>query len=136
MPKVVWTCTLASPSPNRLSAHCDGQRRSRPINGEVCWKAKNLPHACEIKYCLGKLYLVKDYAWREEDYKVAASMQNYFANFILTGNPNGENLPEWPAATAMDSNPPVMVIDVESKVTAAENDDRYLFLDKAYGNDK
>ncbi|MBN1481282.1 carboxylesterase family protein [candidate division KSB1 bacterium] len=94
------------------------------------------PHACEIEYCLGNLHLVKEYAWTAEDYKVSEFMQNYFANFILTGNPNGENLPEWPAASAMDSTPPVMIIDVEPKVIAAENDDRYLFLDKAYCNDK
>ncbi len=24
-------------------------------------------------------------------------MENYFANFIKTGNPNGKGLPEWPA---------------------------------------
>ncbi|WPP52115.1 carboxylesterase/lipase family protein [Catalinimonas niigatensis] len=93
------------------------------------------PHACEIEYCLGNLDLVKDYAWTEEDYKVSETMQGYFANFIITGNPNGEDLPKWPAATANDSTPPVMVIDVTSKAVDAKHDDRYRFLDKAYSND-
>ncbi|MCC6279087.1 MAG: carboxylesterase family protein, partial [Saprospiraceae bacterium] len=54
------------------------------------------PHACEIEYCMGNLPLVKDYAWTEDDYKVSATMLQYFANFIKNGNPNGDKLPEWP----------------------------------------
>jgi para-nitrobenzyl esterase len=56
---------------------------------------------------------------------------NYFANFIKTGNPNGEKLPNWPKAKD-EKNPEIMVIDIESKTTKAENDARYLFLDKEY----
>lgn len=92
------------------------------------------PHACEIEYCMGNLPLVKDYAWTKDDYKVSEVMQNYFANFIIKGNPNGDGLPEWPAAEPNDPAPPVMVINVESKAIKAENDARYLFLDKAYKN--
>ena len=92
------------------------------------------PHACEIEYCMGNLYLVKEYAWTPEDFKVSNTMQNYFANFIKTGNPNGAGLPEWPLAEPKDKNPPVMIIDVESKSVNASDDARYEFLDKAYGN--
>ncbi|HMB64930.1 MAG TPA: carboxylesterase family protein [Eudoraea sp.] len=92
------------------------------------------PHACEIEYCMGNLHLVDDYAWTAEDYKVSETMQNYFANFIRTGNPNGEGLPPWDAARGGEVSPPVMVLDVESKQKHAENDARYLFLDRAYGN--
>ena len=87
------------------------------------------PHACEIEYCMGNLDLVTEYAWTADDYKVSDSMLNFFANFIKTGNPNGDKLPEWPAAQANDQNPPVMVLDTESKSIKA-NDARYLFLDK------
>lgn len=91
------------------------------------------PHACEIEYCMGNLDLVKDYAWTADDYKVSETMLNYFANFIIKGNPNGENLPEWPAAEPNDATPPVMILDTESKVVKY-NDDRYLFLDKMSKN--
>ena len=97
-------------------------------------EAIGAPHACEIEYCMGNLHLIKDYAWTKDDYKVSDTMQNYFADFIKTGNPNGTDLPEWKAAGAQDATPPVMVIDVESKTVKAENDARYLFLDKAYKN--
>ena len=92
------------------------------------------PHACEIEYCMGNLDLVEDYAWTADDYKVSETMLNFFANFIIKGDPNGENLPQWPAADPMDTTPPVMVIDVESKAVDAKDDARYLFLDKAYKN--
>lgn len=94
------------------------------------------PHACEIEYCMGNLHLVTDYAWTEDDYKVSATMQNYFANFIITGNPNGNKQPNWPAAQPGDAQPDVMIIDVTSKAVKAANDARYHFLDKAYGNKK
>ena len=87
------------------------------------------PHACEIEYCMGNLDLVKDYAWTADDYKVSETMMNYFANFIIKGNPNGDKLPEWPAAQPNDATPPVMILDTESKAVEY-NDDRYLFLDK------
>lgn len=97
-------------------------------------KAVGAPHACEIEYCMGNLHLVKDYAWTADDFKVSKDMMTYFANFIKTGNPNGEGLPNWEAAEPKDSRPSVMVIDTESKLIEAENDARYEFLDKAYKN--
>jgi para-nitrobenzyl esterase len=90
------------------------------------------PHACEIEYCMGNLSLVKDYAWTEDDYKVSATMLQYFANFIKNGNPNGEKLAEWPAAAAKDDMPPVMILNTESKAEKAVMDTRYRFLDRMY----
>ncbi|MEP0132665.1 MAG: carboxylesterase family protein [Eudoraea sp.] len=92
------------------------------------------PHACEIEYCMGNLHLVDDYAWTEDDFKVSETMQNYFANFIKTGNPNGENLANWPSAAVNDTSPFVMILNMESEAKKVTNDARYEFLDKAYGN--
>jgi len=94
------------------------------------------PHACEIEYCMGNLHLVTDYAWTPDDYKVSETMLSYFANFVISGNPNGGNLPQWPAAKKEDRQPDVMVIDVESKAVKAKDDARYLFLDKGYSSNK
>ena len=94
------------------------------------------PHACEIEYCMGNLPLVPDYAWTEDDYTVSKTMQQYFANFIMNGDPNSEGLPEWPAADAQSTTPPVMIIDVTSHAVKADNDARYQFLDKQYMNNK
>ncbi len=94
--------------------------------------AVGAPHACEIEYCMGNLHLIKDYAWTADDYKVSDTMLNYFANFIKTGNPNGQKLAEWPAAKAGDKTPPVMIIDVESRAEKATQDARYEFMDRMY----
>ncbi|WP_189605175.1 carboxylesterase/lipase family protein [Salinimicrobium marinum] len=94
------------------------------------------PHAAEIEYFLGNLARNQNYSWTKDDYKVSETIQQYLANFIKSGNPNGENLPEWPSAQAADKNPPVLIMDVESRVEKAANEERYLFLDKSYGNDE
>lgn len=105
---------------------------TNPSNGFTMPPAIGAPHACEIEYCMGNLHLSKDYAWTADDYKVSRTMQSYFANFIITGNPNGAQLPEWPAMKAGDKNPAVMVIDTESRAIKAPDDARYEFLDRSY----
>ena len=97
-------------------------------------KAVGAPHACEIEYAMGNLPLVKEYAWTADDFKVSDTMLNYFTNFVKTGNPNGDKLPNWKAAKTGESTPPVMILDVESRTESAKDDARYLFLDKAYKN--
>ena len=109
-----------------------GTRKNEP--GQKAPEAIGAPHACEIEYCMGNLPRIKEFAWTADDFKVSEQMLNYFANFIKTGNPNGDNQPEWSAAKADDPNPPVMIIDTECKAVKAANDARYEFLDKAYKN--
>jgi para-nitrobenzyl esterase len=89
-------------------------------------------HSQEIEYCLGNLYLSPWYAWRKQDYNVSDTMESYFANFIKTGNPNGKNLPEWPAAKPDNPHPAVMWIKPSSKAIKAKNDNRLLLLGKIY----
>nr|WP_315190558.1 carboxylesterase family protein [uncultured Flavobacterium sp.] len=92
---------------------------------------KGAVHSAEIEYAMGNLDGNKDYAWTEADYSVSETMMNYFANFIKTGNPNGEKLPVWQMAKE-EEKPEVMIIDLVSKSKKAENDARYLFLEKEY----
>jgi para-nitrobenzyl esterase len=92
---------------------------------------KGAVHSAEIEYAMGNLDGNKDYAWTEADYSVSETMMNYFANFIKTGNPNGEKLPVWQIAKN-EEKPEVMIIDLVSKSKKADNDARYLFLDKEY----
>lgn len=119
---------------NTLTSGLAGGTSKKDPNAPKPPEPVGAPHACEIEYCMGNLHRIKEFAWTEEDYKVSDLMLNYFANFIKTGNPNGEKLPEWPAAKAGDATPPVMILDVESKAVKAPNDARYEFLDRAYKN--
>ena len=55
-------------------------------------------HSGEIIYAYGNLYRSpRQFAYSEEDYALSNIMSSYWLNFIKTGNPNGEGLPEWKA---------------------------------------
>ncbi|MEY4903574.1 MAG: hypothetical protein RLZZ292_1389 [Bacteroidota bacterium] len=119
---------------NSLTAGMAGGTMKKDDNAPKAPEAVGAPHACEIEYCMGNLARIKEFAFTPDDYKVSETMLGYFANFIKTGNPNSEKLPQWSAAKAGDNAPPVMILNTESKEIRATNDARYLFLDKAYGN--
>lgn len=119
---------------NSMASGLAGGTVKKDANAPKPPVAVGAPHACEIEYCMGNLHLVKEYAWTADDFKVSDTMLNYFANFIKTGNPNGDKLPEWTAAKAGNATPPVMVIDTESKTVKATDDARYEFMDKAFKN--
>ena len=114
-----------------LEAGLAGGVIKKDKNAPKAPKPKGAVHSAEIEYAMGNLATNKDYDWTEEDYKVSETMMNYFANFIKSGNPNGEKLPVWPMAKD-EKSPEIMIINIESKATKAENDARYLFLDKEY----
>jgi para-nitrobenzyl esterase len=99
-------------------------------------KAVGAPHAAEIEYAMGNLHLVKEYEWTKDDFKTSETFLNFFTNFVKTGDPNGTDVPTWTAAKAGDQNPPVMIIDTESKEVKASNDARYIFHDRYYKNEK
>ena len=106
-----------------------------PSTGPKAPEPIGAPHACEIEYAMGNLHLVNVFAWTPDDYKVSETMMNYFANFIKTGNPNGQNLPEWNKVLGTDSNPALINIDVVTK-SETGNDARYHFHDRSFGNKK
>lgn len=119
---------------NSLTSGLAGGTVKKDPNAPKAPEAIGAPHACEIEYCMGNLRLIKEYAWTADDFKVSETMLNYFANFIKTGNPNDGKLPEWAAAKAGDANPPVMILNTESKTVNVKDDARYQFLDKQYKN--
>jgi para-nitrobenzyl esterase len=119
---------------NTLAAGLAGGTAKKDPNAPKPREAVGAPHACEIEYCMGNLSLIKEFAWTDDDFKVSETMSNYFANFIKTGNPNGEKLPNWAIAKADDATPPVMIIDVNSRTEKAQNEARYEFLDKKAKN--
>lgn len=94
--------------------------------------AKGAVHSAEIEYAMGNLHHNKVYAWKPEDHKVSQIMQDYFANFIKTGNPNGKGLPQWPAVQSATP-APVLHIDVHTRVQPENVRDRYLFMDRTAG---
>ncbi|MDO1450912.1 carboxylesterase family protein [Rhodocytophaga aerolata] len=92
--------------------------------------AQGAVHSAEIEYAMGNLATNKVYAWAPEDYKVSQLMQEYFANFIKLKNPNGKNLPDWPAVSG-DKPAQVMHIDVKSGARPDQQRERFLLLEQA-----
>ena len=86
-------------------------------------------HSSEIEYALGNLPTNLAYNWQPDDYAVSAILQDYFANFIKTGDPNGLGLPAWPAVKSGTA-AQVMHIDVKTAVQTEQHRDRYLFLEQ------
>ncbi len=57
-------------------------------------KALAANHGGEMPYAYGNLHR---HAWlyTQEDMRLSETMQRYWVNFVKTGTPNGEGLPEW-----------------------------------------
>jgi len=83
-------------------------------------------HSAEIEYALGNLDSNKVYAWTPDDYAVSRVMQEYFANFIKTGNPNGPALPRW----SKFSRGQRLILDVHTRAERQNVRARYEFLDQ------
>ncbi len=90
--------------------------------------ARGAAHSSEIQYALGNLDLDNRYAWDADDHKVSSTMQDYFANFIRTFNPNGAGLPQWPAYNAKTTYAR-MHLDVTSKSEPEPDRARYHVLE-------
>jgi len=88
-------------------------------------------HSAEIEYALGNLPTNRVYDWQPEDYTISGVMQAYFANFIITGNPNGTGLPAWDQLNH-DGTGKMMVIDVNTRSEEIKTDNRYHWLDQFY----
>ena len=103
-------------------------RNPQPGNTPPRPPARGAVHSAEIEYAMGNLASNKVYAWTPDDYKVSKVMQEYFANFIKTGNPNGKGLPKWPTFAANQR----LIIDVNTRAEADSVRARYEFLDQFY----
>jgi para-nitrobenzyl esterase len=88
-------------------------------------------HSADIEYAMGNLPTNRAFAWTSEDHAVSELMQRCYANFVGTGDPNGEGVPAWPAANAGDV-VTVMRWDVVSVTEPERNRERYLFHDSRF----
>jgi para-nitrobenzyl esterase len=123
--KPVYRYLFSCPRPPEVG------KENNPAANKMPAQLAGASHASEIEFAMGNLSYDKVFAWTPDNYKVSATMENYFANFIKTGNPNGKGLPKWTANTK-NSNVKFININVDTKLEPELDRGRYLFLDKMY----
>ena len=88
-------------------------------------------HSADIEYAMGTLPTNRVYDWQAADFTVSTIFQNYYLNFIKTGNPNGLGQPEWQPVNGHDV-PPVLQIGTDTYLKAdAQLENAYRTADKA-----
>jgi para-nitrobenzyl esterase len=86
-------------------------------------------HGAEIPYVFGSLG-AREWPWEPIDHTLSDMMSSYWVNFARTGDPNGSDLPRWPAFDP--SAPAAMFFGNESGLGAVPNKDRLEFWDAFY----
>lgn len=89
-------------------------------------------HSDDIEYVFGNLDSRKGMAIRPEDRQLSALMQNYWTNFAKTGDPNGPDLPKWPAYSSA-TGWQVMHLNADSESRPDKTRARYEFLNQVWG---
>jgi para-nitrobenzyl esterase len=130
----VYRYFYTRPRPATKSTTANGTTGPVPISQDSTASppARGAIHSAEIEYALGNLLTNNVYAWTPDDHKVSKVMQDYFANFITTGDPNGSGLPTWPKVNGSSGSDAVQVmrIDVDSRPEPERHRERYVFLDR------
>lgn len=88
-------------------------------------------HSDDIEYVFGTLDSRPEAKWRPEDYKLSDEIGEYWTNFARTGNPNGDDLPNWPRYEA--HNWEVMHLDATSGARPDATRARHEFLERVWG---
>jgi para-nitrobenzyl esterase len=99
----------------RCSTHFWAARRAKTAKtpvytylfDHVVWPEKGAPHSADLPYVFGDPNGL-DRPWTADDQRVADQVGAYWANFVKTGNPNGDGLAVWPPFEA--TRPETMVL--------------------------
>ena len=85
-------------------------------------------HAGELPYAYGNLWRHKK-NYTNEDFALSEQMQNYWVNFVKTGNPNGDGLPNWDEYTNEQNK--ILQLDTEVKMIDDPYSELYNVIDKS-----
>ena len=86
-------------------------------------------HSGEMVYCYGNLDKTgKSFAYDQSDYDLSKTMVSYWANFVKSGNPNGEGLPTWEKMSAHNS--PLLELGKEIAPIEEKAERAYRILDE------
>jgi para-nitrobenzyl esterase len=84
-------------------------------------------HSCEIPYFMDNVDAF-DWKLKKQDHAVAALSAAYVANFVKTGNPNGQGLPEWPSYR--EKKKPMLLLSASPDIAHDLDRERHQMLKK------
>ena len=85
-------------------------------------------HSSDLVYAFNNLAKLHR-PWTATDRRVADQVSSYWVNFVKTGNPNGEGLPEWKPFAPAEATTMTLGAKPESRpIAAKERRDFYLRL--------
>lgn len=90
-------------------------------------------HGAEIPYVFGTLQHMSGWKIRPDDLRVSEQMTRYWANFIRSGNPNGADLPSWPAY-ALSAEPKRMTLGLVPLAGTDPDFAKYRAIDTFYSD--
>ena len=85
-------------------------------------------HSGEIEYALGNLDGNEVYAWTPVDRDVSRTMQDYFVQFVRSGDPNVAGLPAWPPVREEHGGLLRQTIDADTRTEVDRGAARQSFL--------
>ena len=74
-------------------------------------------HTSDVGYWLNNFTKLYPRNWTDTDKKLGDEMSSYIVNFAKTGNPNGENLPEWKDVSATAG---ISYLDIDDEIKFVE----------------
>lgn len=104
-------------------------KRKVPATGE--YVKYGAFHTGEVPYAYDNLKFVNR-PWQDVDHELAKTMSTFFANFVKTGNPNGDGLPTWNSYNTADKK--IMIFDVKSQEQTIPDFASLVFLYKKMSN--
>ncbi len=125
-PSYVWVSLQAKTGKSPAYAAYLAQPSTRSFSGNP--RRRGVAHADDILYLNGEFLQQPD----KYPYEAALSeiMQQYWVNFIKTGNPNGKGLPYWPSFD--DSKPTTMQFSNGASLIMRPNREQIDFIDRFY----
>ncbi|MFN8440289.1 MAG: carboxylesterase family protein [Caldilineaceae bacterium] len=118
---------------NAVAGLAGGVIRGEEDTAQPIPQARGAVHSADIEYFMGNLATNTVYEWSAQDQQLSDLMQQCYVNFVRNGDPNGGDVPAWPAANAGESTH-YICLDVESASQPELRQARYQFLNELIGS--
>ena len=125
-PSYAWLSLQTKTGKSPAYAAYLAQPSERSLSGDP--RRRGVAHADDILYLNGE-FLLQPEKYPHES-AVAEIIQQYWVNFIKSGNPNGKGLPYWPSFD--ESKPTTMQFSYGASLIMRPNREQIDFVDRFY----